>query len=279
MRKEKIVVTAPTSILAKNFIRSTEDQYDIITLGRRESDIRYDFCNREKLSLPEGVSSIVHFAGILRDVDDKEILNMVDVNVRGILEICKAAKESKIGHVINVSSINATLSKESPHYGYYSLTKRQGEEIANLFCKIKNIRLCNIRPSQVFGCDKDYSKRQPLFYLMINNAKSGKDICIYGKNDAIRNYIYSDNLFNLIKKVIEEKHEGTIDAIDEHNYKLSDVAKMIINAYKCKSKIRFLQDKPDLNDNGFYTDRNFFMEWNIPFVDLSDAITKVKEVY
>lgn len=277
MGKEKIVVTAPTSAVAGNFIKHIEKKYEIITVGRHASDIKYDFSSGDELFLPEGISSIIHFAGILHAETDEEILEMSSVNVGGALKLCMAARNSGIKHIVNISSISATLPQESMYYGYYSMTKKQGEETAMLYCRGNGLTLCTIRPSQIFGTDKAYAKAQPLLYLMFNNAKQGNDICIYGRHDAIRNYIFADNLFNLIDAVIERHAGGTIDAIDSKNYRLSETADMIVKAFGGDSKVRFLDDKPDIEDNGFYLGKDCFKEYGIPFIEFNDAIRIVAE--
>lgn len=273
--KKKIVITAPTSVVARNFINYIGDEYDVITLGRRNSDISYDFSSRESLVLPEGVLSIINFAGVLRDDTDDDILNMIDVNVRGVLTICIAAKKYNVDQVINISSVNATLSTDSRYYGNYSLTKKQGEEISELYCKKNGIKLCNIRPSQIFGCDKDYSKVQPLLYSIFHNAAAGNDIYFFGKNDAVRNYTYSDNLFRLIQKAIEIRASGIVNAFNSKNFNLSTVAQMAINSSNSESKIKFLSDKTDIEDNPFFSEHDFYKEWGIEYIEFECAVRDV----
>ena len=37
--KKKIIITAPTSVIAENFIKYLNNKYDLVTVGRRNSDI------------------------------------------------------------------------------------------------------------------------------------------------------------------------------------------------------------------------------------------------
>ena len=275
MIKRKLVITAPTSAVCRNFIKYVEHEYDIVTLGRRESDIYYDFRSNESITLPDDVHAIVHFAGVLKEDTDSSALEMVDVNTKGILAICKAAKSSGVKEVVNISSINATLPYDSPYYGFYAMTKRHGEEAAYLYCKKMGIGLCNIRPSQIFGIDRAYAKTQRLLYSMFENASLQKDICIYGTKDALRNYIYDENLFNLIHKAVEGNVTETIDAIDRKNYKIGEVAKMIIELSRSKSEIRFLKDKPDLDDNAFEMGTDWYSRLDVPFIEFKEGVNKV----
>lgn len=274
---KKIIVTAPTSAVAKGFIKFSEQDYEIITVGRRESDITFDFLEDTVPQLPSGADSIVHFAGVTIAGSDKDLLQMTHTNVLGVLKLCSAAKMCGVKQIIYISSIFATLEPDSPYYNFYSLTKKQGEELARLYCSKNNIPLCIIRPSQIFGTDTALGKMQRLIYTMFKNAAEGKPITIYGEKDALRNYIYADNVYSLICSAIELCAVETIDAIDQKNYRLSELAKLIISAFESKSSIEFLPERPDVEDNGFFARTDYFNKWNIPFISFEEAVQRIAQ--
>ena len=86
---------------------------------------------------------------------------------------------------------------------------------------------------------------------MIKSALGNKPITIYGNKDVLRNYIYADNLFQIIDEAVERQSEDFVNAISPDNLSLSDMAKIIIEATGSSSKIVFLKDKPDMEDNDF----------------------------
>lgn len=276
---KKIVVTAPTSVVGSNFINYARRIFDIITVGRRESDITFDFSKDDELVLPDNIESVVHIAGVLHAESDMEILDMFQTNVTGMLKACIAAKKSGVKHIVLLSSISACLEKNSAYFSYYSLTKRQAEEAARLYCSANELSLCIIRPSQIFGYDWRFSKSQPLLYHMMEVAKAGLPITIYGKHDALRNYIFADNLYQLITHVIEQCIDGEIDAIDRRNYKLSETAQIIVNSFQSSSPVEFLADKTDIPDNPFYTETDYFEKWKIPFTDFEKAMGQIAKYY
>lgn len=275
--KKKIIITAPTSVVARNYIKYLDNRYDLVTVGRKNSDIIFDFAKDEQLCIPDGADAVIHFAGVMRANTPEEICEMVNTNIAGLIKVCAAAKRSKAKQIIYISSINATLLKSSPYYGYYSLTKKQGEELAALYCRKEGLRLCIIRPSQIFGSDPDYGKTQPLLYLMIKNALENKAITIYGNKDVLRNYIYADNLFRIIDEAVERQSDDIINAISSENISLSNAAKVIIDIMGSSSEIVFQKDKSDMEDNAFYTDLNYFKKWNVPFMPFEDAMEKMVE--
>ena len=115
---------------------------------------------------------------------------------------------------------------------------------------------------------------------MIQRAVENQQICIYGKHDAIRNYIFADNLFKLIEAAIERKAEGVIEAMDPQNYRISEVAKIIIDTFKSSSEIAFCEEKPDIRDLPVISTNereNFFDKWKIPFIGFEKAMELVSK--
>lgn len=272
--KKKMIITAPTSVVARNYIKHLDNRVDLVTVGRKNSDIIFDFAKDEQLHIPDKADAIIHFAGKLYADNPAEICEMINTNVAGLIKVCEAAKRYGVKQIIYISSISATLPKNSPYYGYYSLTKKQGEDLADLYCKQEELKLCIIRPGQIFGSDPDYGRTQPLLYFMIKNAVENKPITFYGSKDVLRNYIYADNLFSIIDEAIIRKSADTIEAISPENISLTNMAKIIIGALGSSSEIVFLKDKPDMQDNAFTTNFNCFEKWNVPYLSLDEAIRK-----
>lgn len=276
---KKIVVTAPTSVVGSNFIKYIEDEYEIVTVGWRKSDIFCDFSKDDRLFLPAGIESVVHMAGVLYAENGDEVLNMMYTNVMGTLKLCIAAKESGAKHVVFISSINAGLTQNASYYNYYAMSKKHAEEAARLYCKKNDIALCIIRPGQIFGADWRFSKTQPLLYHMIQSAIQNKPINIYGRHDALRNYIFADNLFRTIRYAVDNLMDTDINVIDRKNYHLSEAAEIIINAFQSRSTIHFLENESDMADNAFYDETDSFSRCNIPFISFYDAMKRIAKFY
>lgn len=277
--KRKLMISAPTSAVGGNFIKYLGDRYKVVTVGRRESDIVFDFARDTDLKIPGDIDAIVHFAAAMDSSSDAAVMEMIQTNVAGVLKVCMAAKRYGVGFVVCISSISAVYPETSEYYNFYALTKKQMEEAASLYCKKNNIKLCIIRPGQIFGEGCGYEKNQPMLYTMIQKAVENKQICIYGTHDAIRNYIFADNLFRLIEEAIERQAEGMIEAIDPQNYRLSEAAEIIIDKFKSSSEIVFCEEKPDIHDLPIISipdeRENFFDKWKIPFIGFEKAMELV----
>ena len=80
-------------------------------------------------------------------------------------------------------------------------------------------------------------------------AASNEDILIFGKNDALRNFIHVEDIARIIALVIRRKIIGTFSCANGENVRYSEVAAAAIRAFGSKSAIRFMRDQPDIPDN------------------------------
>lgn len=271
---EQIIITAPSSAVGSQFIQYISGRYTILTVGRGESDILFDFAKDPAPILPQGAAAIVHFAGAFAESSDEEVIQMISANVTGMVKLCAAANKSGIRQIVYISSCSATLPPDSPYFNYYALTKRQAEDAARLYCRKNHIQLCILRPSQLWGMSGVYARHQPLLYTMMRNAARNMPITIYGTHDALRNYVFAENLFRIIEHAIVLHSDETIDVIDKRNYRLSEIAQTIIRAFSSSSTVEFLREKPDIPDNAFLLDTDYFEKWNISFIGFSEGIER-----
>ncbi len=109
----------------------------------------------------------------------------------------------------------------------YSLSKKHSEELAIYYCKKNNIPLTILRPSQIYDEKGEFRKHQPLLYLMVDSAQQGKDIYIYGSNDALRNYIHVKDLVEVIARTIATGTTGVYSCINPNDIRLVILQKQL----------------------------------------------------
>lgn len=136
--------------------------------------------------------------------------------------------------------------------------------------------LCVLRPSQIYGNENVVKKNQPLIYAMIEAAKHNRNITIYGRNDALRNYIYIGDVVKTIKGVIESDIVGTYNVIYPKNIRLSEVAKIINDTWRSKGQVLFQTDKETIEDNPFFDDCDLYEKLGInQLVDFGEGMKKI----
>lgn len=260
-----IVIAGSTSNLTRYVLEEIKGLYHVTLIGRKDADIIWDLTgNTYNVEFPDDINVLICIASAMQATDDDGIYNLMQANVQGILNLCILARKKGVRHIIYVSSVYALLTSEDYYYNFYSMSKKHAEECLELYCQINKLPLCILRPSQMYGDDKVIIENQRLLYTMIENARNNKDIKIYGKNDALKNFIYIKDVARVVAKTIENEIEGKYNIICYKNYKLSQIANAVNRVWGGKGNVLFLTDKENITDNPFYDDSDTFHLLNLP---------------
>lgn len=272
----KILIIGATSTLAKAAAKALREENEIITAGRHDCDIYCDVT--ENVIVPEEVDAVINFATSFKSETDRDIIEIEKTNVQGTLNVCVASKKAGVKHIILISSIFALLDKESPHYSFYSITKRHADEMAEFYCKVNKIPLTIIRPSQVYGDSDDFAKQQPFFYSIIDKAQQGQDISLYGSNDALRNFIHIVDLTEILKKIVLGKVEGIFTCMSPTDVSYSSIAKTAQKIFGQGGQVAFLKDRPDIPDNIFEEDLTIYKKLGYsPQISMESGLDRIKK--
>lgn len=274
--KRTILIIGANSALAKEVILILVQEHTVITAGRNNCDIYCDVA--EGVMVPAGVDIIVNFAAAFGGVGDEEIREAEKTNTQGILNVCIAAKKAAVKHVINISSIFALLDQSSPFYSIYAVTKKHADELAQFYCKLNKIPLTILRPSQIYGDSDSFKQHQPFFYELIDKAQAGKDMSIFGNNDARRNYIHASDLSEIIRHVIKKQVEGTYVCTYPDDVTYSQIAFSAQETFGKGGKVIFDKNKPDTPDNIFTKDLIIYEKLSYtPQISIETGIKRIKE--
>ena len=255
----RILIVGGTSSLAQALRPILSEFAEVVTAGRTGCDVRIDLTARvEKIELPKDIDVVVNAAANYGGNSIEEMLQAENVNVLGTVKLCHACTKAKIMHLIQISSIFACLDKSSPFYSMYSLSKKHAEEVAQLYCSRYALPLTILRPSQFYGVGDAYRKHQPFLYSIIDKAANDEDILIYGKNDALRNFIHVEDVAKIIALVIQRKIKGTYACINTENVRYSEVAAAAIESFGSTSTVRFIKEQPDIPNNIFELDDSLY---------------------
>lgn len=252
---------------------------EVITAGRCNCDLYIDLNDPiDKISFPNDMDAVIHTAAHFGGTTAKEIFEAESINALGTLKVCQAAVQAKARHFILISSIFSSLNKNSAHYSIYALSKKHSEELAEFYCSTHSLPLTILRPSQVYGKEDVFRLNQPFFYLIVDKAEKGEQITIYGSNDALRNYIYIDDLTNIIAKVVQNKIEGTYPCSYPTDIRYSQIAKAAYSAFNNKGNVHFLKERADIPDNIFGKDESLYDKIGFyPQISIEEGMKKIAQ--
>lgn len=270
----KICLVGAQSAFAQLLRPMLETFAEVRTAGRFGCDTELDLTwPAENIQFPRGfdvvINTAAHFGG--RDIGHQ--VEAVEVNACGALKLCHAAQDAGVNHFVNLSTINATLDSVSPYYDAYAITKRQGDELIELYCKQHGIVFTLLRPSQLYG-PQTFRKHQIFLYNAVDNAVAGEDIVIHGSRAPWRNYIFAEDLAKVVIAVVRKRIGGVYQCASNVDTSFMQIADLAIGAARSRSLVHFDTSKSDLPDNVFpYEDAVYKAVGFYPQTNISDGIS------
>ncbi|MDZ4814683.1 MAG: NAD(P)-dependent oxidoreductase [Verrucomicrobiota bacterium] len=275
----KILLTGGNSSLAQVLRPVLASFAEVQTAGRSGCDVMLDMAwPAERFELPQDVDTVIHLAANFGGPDFASILAAEEINVLGALKLAHTCHRAGVGQLVQVSSIFAGLGIKSPFYNSYALSKRHAEELTGLYCRSVGLPLVILRPAQFYGEGQVFRRHQPFLYALLDSAQCGKDIVLYGRNDALRNFIHVDDVAEIIARVVRQRIEGLYECSSLTNVRFSEIAAAAVAAFDSPSAIRFDTDKADIPDNAFAADDALYRRIGyFPKISLAQGLIREAE--
>ncbi len=131
----------------------------------------------------------------------------VDYNINGFFNILELAKEFNIKKVLFASSssvygdqkarILSEKLKLNPK-NFYGLTKKNNEEMAEIYSNLYNIDLVGLRFFSVFG---EWGRPDMLIFKFLLSAKNKKTFYINNFGRHVRDFTYINDVINVLDKL------------------------------------------------------------------------------
>ena len=275
MSKTLFIIGANASVAQGVLARLARD-FKIITAGRHDSEVYCDVTS--EVAVPDGVDAVINFAASFGGPDAKAMMEAVETNVLGALRVCEAAKVAGVRQVVHISSVFALLRAGEAHFSAYALTKRQGDEVAEYYCRQNDQRLCVLRPSRIYGDGDTLRKGQPMLYDLIDKVAAGEDIELHGSKDAKRNYIHVDDLAEILVRVIQEELAGAYSCMSPADTTVSEIIDTARKVYGTAGKTTWLPDKPDIGEDTVPVDLGLYEKIAFrPQISIEQGIARIKQ--
>ena len=220
--KRRIGLTGGTGFIGQYLIRDYGDAFDFIVATSRDNctalcqkaeyrKATYDLDGLENAFCD--CEAVVHLgAAVPKNVT--EIGSMADYfkNILSSEALFQAAGKLDIKHIINISSVSVyrkddcmplTESMCMEPDNSYGVSKATIEILSELYQKKYGYSVTTLRISQVLGCKKNMA--QGFYWLLLNNALCNKEITIYGRGIAARDYIYVRDVAGAIACALQKK--------------------------------------------------------------------------
>lgn len=272
-----VLVTGGAGFIGSNFVRyvlANHDDVRIINLdnltyaGNLEnladvadhacySFIKMDICDTDgvvEICTSRGVDSIVHFAAESHvDRSISRPAEFVRTNVQGTLSLLQVARGCGDLRFVQVGTdeVYGTLGSTGrfseftpidPH-SPYSASKAAADHLVSAFHSTYGLPAMTTRCSNNYG---PYQFPEKMIPLMINNARHGRALPVYGDGSNVRDWLYVEDHCRALWKVLTEGRTGRVYNIGGNNERANlDVVKTLLRHLdKPESLISFVHDRP-----------------------------------
>ncbi len=310
----KILVTGGAGFIGSNFILYMMEKYpdykivnlDKLTYAANLENLKsvagnpnYEFiqgdiCDKnivKKAMAP--CDLVVHFAAeshVDRSIEGPAVF--IETNVVGTLVLLETARELGIKrfHHISTDEVFGTLSlddleekfsEKSPYAprSPYSASKAASDHLVRAFVETYNL------PATISNCTNNYGPFQfpeKIIPLFITNASQNMSLPIYGKGQAVRDYLYVTDHCQAIDLIIHKGKIGETYCIGGDSEKNGlDIANAILDILnKPKNLITFVEDRKG-HDMRYAMDHSKITKelgWK-PSVSFEEGIRKTIEWY
>ena len=243
----RVLIIGGSSMVGQRLRARLGNGYAVSTAGRDSLDnVRLGLTEDIQPANGQQFEVVIHCAASFGGNNAEGMVENELINSVGALRIGNFAVRAGCKHLIYLSSISSYDHPSNGYFGSYGLSKRHGQENLALQCREASMRFTSLLLAQLYDERGAARKHQPLFYRIVDCARSGADVTLYGKSDALRNFLFVDDLAAIVERVIAGEVSGVFPCIHPESHKLSDIARIAFDVFGKGGKVVFQTEKPDI---------------------------------
>ena len=108
---------------------------------------------------------------------------------------------------------------------YYGMAKYISELLLDKVCAEVKTKLVILRPPLIYGSGDRSFGYGPTGFL--RKALDGEKIIMWGNGTELREFIYIDDIVDIIKKLIDSEFNGVLNVVSGKSYTYSDITRII----------------------------------------------------
>jgi UDP-glucose 4-epimerase len=189
----------------------------------------------------------------------------------------KIVYTSSAGTIYGSSKNKLNERSETLPFSPYGITKLTIEHFLNYFQIKQGINYDIYRISNIYGPGQNTSKGLGLINTIIENHINNNETIIFGDGESIRNYIYIDDVVEILKQSIYSNliQSDIINLASSDNISILELVSIIEKLIHQKLRLRY--ENPRISDNPCISIDNTKLKnkhLNFKFTDLNDGILK-----
>ena len=220
---------------------------DVRMAGRDEAaEVYFDLASPFVPPLNGGTFDVViHCAAAFGGNRLDEAVHNESVNAVGSLRVLELAQAVRCRHLVSINSISIFDHPENQYFGSYGLSRKHGHENLQWGCQQLGIAYTALLASQIYDEYGEARRHQPLLYRIVDAARDGTEIELFGQRSPRRNFLFIDDLAAVVHGVIEKRVFGTYPVVAGESPTLVEVVEAAFRVFGKPARICRMTDRPD----------------------------------
>lgn len=238
-----ILITGSRGLVGSHLVRyfASEPRHESLALSPEQDITDYD-----TLTNIGDFDTLIHCAASFEGDSPESLVANERVNSVGALNMCRLAKNRDCRHFVYISSIFTYNNRFNEYFNSYGLSKRHGEENISFFCKHNNMDYSILNFSQIYDAQRKAEKHQRILYFFIDTVLAGDNVTLFGKNNPKRNFIFIDDVVEIITRVVNGRVCGKYDCVHPESHTIRDIISVISDAAARDITVTQRKDKPSI---------------------------------
>lgn len=239
----RIIVFGASGFISKAFQKKlTKYGYIFQAISSGELDLADAQCVEKLYKIIEPTDTLVFLSANL-PAGGQTISSLMG-NLTMAENIARFLSEKRVDHFVYLSSEAVYDAERIPMdedssrepVSLYALMHTAREMMLDEICSKQNIPLIRLRPSYVYGPGHTHNNYGPNSF--IRSALQNQEIKLYGKGEERRNFLFIEDLAEILVEVVKEKKEGVLNVVSDRSLAYLEVARCIIK--NCPRPIRIV---------------------------------------
>jgi len=244
----KVLIVGGDSMIGRRIQQRLKTLHEVSSTSRRRgAEFFLDLFSGETHLPPHATfDCVIHCAASFEPDTFEGAARNEQVNSAGAFHVAELAVRTGCRFVVYLSSIFAIKHPDNGYFGSYGLSKHHGDENLQWACERHGIDYVSLLPSQVYDEKGEFRNHQQMLYRMLEQARTGNEVVLFGTHDVVRNFLHVDDLAEVIAHVIDTSVTGRYPCVSPWTQPLSEIAKLAFGAFDQAERIIFDRSKPDI---------------------------------
>lgn len=266
----KVLVTGSNGLMGKSFqkiVKSKEDLNQYHFLTRHDCDLT-DYKSVNAIFEKINPDVIIHFAsgvgGVYENMNNNYnlFINNTRINTN-IVDACNLYKVKKLVNILSTcifpdKNVSYPLTFDQIHNGAphesnygYAYSKRV-LHIGSQLLKESGCTVINFIPTNLYGENDNYNIKKAhvipaIIHKVYNAIKNDTDLIINGSGNALRQFLYADDLSNIIYSKLDstESNDYIISPPPSSEISIKELVNMIVKIFDFKGKVIYNSSDSD----------------------------------